>query len=363
MGTARLRPQFVAYLQWRQPLGPATLSVAASEPGAGQERAPCRPLRPELIRLEALPDTRRASADGLSRGAGALWETTVGAAVLLHDPRRRDGTAYLGLLRCVNDVESLERFVGLALEQAARAGCRRLVGPTGLSPHLQSGVLLDHFHVMPPLHTPYNPPYVPEVMQGVLSPLQPSRLFHVSTAAEDSRVDPRSDAGVNMLRLAKDQWQQVLVPLLVRSFDDEGQFPPPDAEEATFLLEWVSVWPLAVWAAIRDGEPAGYVMLQPDLAAPVARARGGRNPLWRVWLAWRSRRPTTSGRLLFAGVSPEHRGRGVGSQLWRHALAEARRLRVAVLTIGPLPPSHAAVPFLEARGAQAVQSYMLYAWE
>ena len=141
-------------------------------------------MRPQFIHLEALQDTRRKTDKGVPRAAGPLFETTVAAAVLLADPRRRDRTAYLGLLRCVNDVESLERFAGLALEQAAQAGYHRLVGPTGLSPHLQSGVLQDHFHVTPPLHTPYNPPYIPEVMHGALFPLRTRALFHVSTGSD-----------------------------------------------------------------------------------------------------------------------------------------------------------------------------------
>lgn len=319
--------------------------------------------RPELIHLDALPDTRRVQGDGLPRGAGPMWETTVGAAALLLNPRRRDRTAYLGLLRCVNDVESLERFVGMALEQAARAGYWRLVGPTGLSPHLQSGVLLDHFHITPPLHTPYNPPYVPEVMQGALSPHQASRLYQVSTEAAPPDLDRCVDAKTEIVRLDENDWLRILTPLFTQVFDDAGEFPPPDAEEAAFLLDWVSVWPLAVWAAIQDGEPAGFVMLQPDLAAPVSRARGGRNLLWRSWLAWRSRRPATAGRLLFGGVTPDRRGLGIGSRLWQHALSEARTAGWHSLTIGPLPSSHPAVPFLEARGAEARQSYMLYAWQ
>jgi GNAT superfamily N-acetyltransferase len=318
---------------------------------------------PQLIHLEALPDTRRLDRKGMARPTGPLWETPVCAAALLMDPRRRDRTAYLSLLRCTNDAESLERFVGIALEQAAQAGYRRLVGPTGLSPHLQSGVLLDHFDITPPLHTPYNPPYMPEVTQAALSPLQSSRLYHVATDSEPSHAGGAANRGIEIVRLDESDWQRTLVPLFTQVFDDPGEFPPPDAEEAVFLLEWVSVWPLSVWVAFRDGEPVGFVMLQPDLAGPVTRARGGRNPLWRLWLTLRSRRPVASGRLLFGGVAPGHRGKGIGGRLWRHALGEARAAGWESVTVGPLPQSHPAATFLESRGAEARQSYKLYASE
>lgn len=319
--------------------------------------------RPQLIHLEALQDTRRPDKKGLPGSPGPMWEHTVAAAVLLHDPRRRDGTGYLALMRCLNNVEVLERFLGLAMEQAAYSGCRRLVGPTGLSPHLQSGVLQDNFHIMPPLHTPYNPPYVPEVMQSVLSPLRSARLYHVATNTAQPPPARSTPDGIRIAPIPKEQWPHTLIPIFTRSFDDAGEFPAPDEEEAAFLLDWISAWPVAAWTAVQDEEPVGFLILQPDLARPVARAQGGRNHLWRLWLSWRSRRPVKAGRLLFAGVLPEYRGRGIGSLLWQHALSEARSAGWRELTIGPLPLSHPALPFLEARGAQARQSYRLYATE
>lgn len=320
-------------------------------------------LRPQLIHMQALQDTRRPSDKGIPRPSASMWETTVGAAVLLADPRRRDRTAYLALLRCVNNVEALERFVGLALEQAAQVGYRRLVGPTGLSPHLQTGVLQDHFHITPPLHTPYNPPYVPEVMQGALSPLPASRLYCLETDAPTEDIGPVDGSAARIVRIGDADHKPALIPLFPRVFDDVGEFPAPDEAEAEFLLDWIAPWPYTAWAALRDGEPVGFVILQPDLAGPVTRAQGGRNLLWRTWLKWRSGRPVSSGRLLFGGVVPEHRGQGIGSRLLQHALHMARTAGWQNLMVGPLPPTHPSVPLLLAHGAQARQSYRLYASE
>ena len=195
---------------------------------------------------------------------------------------------------------------------------------------------------------------------------QSSRLYHISVdAAVDAAItevgEPASGYA-NIVRL-DDNWQRTLLPLFTQVFDDDDKFPQPDEEEASFLLDWVSAWPLSAWAAIQDGKPAGFVMLQPDLAGPIIRAKGGRNHLWRPWLAWRSRRSVKSGRLLFGGVLPEHRGNGIGNQLWQHALREAKAAGWQSLTIGPLPLSHPAVPFLKAKGTEARQSYRLYTSE
>ena len=60
------------------------------------------------------------------------------ATIVQIDRRRTDSTAYLSLLRCANDEETLERVLALALEYAGEQGCDRLVGPTGPTPSWQT---------------------------------------------------------------------------------------------------------------------------------------------------------------------------------------------------------------------------------
>jgi GNAT superfamily N-acetyltransferase len=85
-------------------------------------------------------------------------------------------------------------------------------------------------------------------------------------------------------------------------------------------------------------------------------------------------RPVAAGRLLFGGVLPAWRGRGVGAALWGWALAAARARGWRTLTIGPLwsprrvsrvpaaDPEPLAAAFLLARGALPRQTYHLYEW-
>lgn len=108
----------------------------------------------------------------------------------LCDPRRREGTAYLALLHCVNDPESLDRLLGRLAEALSARGCRRVIGPIGLSPHLGSGLLQDCWGQLPPLHTPYNPPYVPEVVGSAMRPLDRARLYHLEVPTEPLSPPP-----------------------------------------------------------------------------------------------------------------------------------------------------------------------------
>jgi len=311
-------------------------------------------LNPVPIYVEALPRRRNRSRSAL---ASPVFEQSVAAAVVLIDPRRQDGVAYLALLHLINDVETLEWLLEYLAEPLLSRGYHRIIGPTGLSPHLGTGLLQDYWSILPPLHTPYNPPYLPEIADIVLHRRSHSRLYHLQIPPElpvrgDSRVEI---APLELARLASD-----LLPLFAEACPSWLNFAPPDVEEAIFLLRWLGNWPLFGWLAQVESQPVGFVLLQPDISPFLRWARGGRNPLWRLWLAWASRRPVRCGRLLYLAVLPGWRKRGIGSRLLYQAMLTAKQQGWQSFSIGPLPGTIAAAKFLENRGAQPQQTYLLY---
>jgi GNAT superfamily N-acetyltransferase len=282
----------------------------------------------------------------------------VAATALLVDRHRRDDTGYLALLACANDVETFERLVGAALEQAAMQGCHRLWGPVGLSPHLGAGMLESHFHLLPPLHSPYNPPYLPEVAASIMEPIVEGVIYRLPVGESVAVEGPAQLVAATAAQLAGD-----LLPLLAAASTWGDLFPRPDAAEAAFLAHWLGVWPLQVWTAEAEGEPVGLLVLQPDVGARVARARGGRNPLWRGWLGWQARRRVRTGRLLWLGVLPTQRGRGIGQQLWAHAVTLAAQAGWHEMTLGPLPAAHPGGTFLARQGGVTAQRVTIYETE
>ena len=261
-------------------------------------------------------------------------------------------------MHCANDEETLERLLGVALEAAAGAGCYRLVGPTGPTPHLQSGVLVDHFHLSPPLHTPYNPPYLADLLASTMEPCAESVLYHQAVpSVVDPPTGPARLVPLEPGRLARD-----LLPLLAESVAGNGDFPAPTAAEAELLLLWLGAYPLAGWVAEVQELPVGFVLVQPDLAPLMRRVDGGRYWPARAYAAWRKTAPVRAGRLLLCAVDPAWRGQGVGRQLWQQVLHHARVQGWRSLTCGPLAPDAAAAGFLLAAGARQAQRYMLYEW-
>lgn len=319
---------------------------------------------PAFLHVEALQGRPRRDGETMRTVAVATMEEPVAAALVMADPRRRDSTAYLALLTCANDEESLDRLLGAAQETAWSLGCTRLLGPVGLSPYIQAGALVNYFHVTPPLHTPYNAPYLPDVLHASLEAAGETQLYSVAVAAPAALApDPLAAGPAQIMPLDPARLAGDLLPLFTAALENKLGFPPPDAVEAAFLLDWWGRYPLAGWLAVRDNTPVGFVLCQPDLARLMQATRGGR-PLWRrAWLNWRRTHPAQAGRVLAGGVLPAWRNRGIGAQLWRQALAHAHSQDWRTLTVGPLEPQSAAAASLSAHAAAAQQRYTIYATE
>jgi GNAT superfamily N-acetyltransferase len=106
-----------------------------------------------------------------------------------------------------------------------------------------------------------------------------------------------------------------LVALLGILFSQESEFAPDDAKQASALEKILSDETVGRIYVAREG---GQVVAMATLLYTISTAEGGMAAL-----------------LEDVVVQPGHRGRGIGSALLRHLLAEARKqgaLRVTLLT-------------------------------
>lgn len=315
-------------------------------------------LNPAFLHVEAFYRRQSNQRAALADPASGIFETPLAAAVILRDERRRDGTAYLGLYHGSSDDEATSLLLYSAMEVLMADGYYRIIGPTGLSPWATTGVLQDHWNQAPPLHTPYNPPYLPEMLEHRMCPQVYSHLYHLPVPSYPQSMPhrPADLIPLDPARLAAD-----LLPLLGAATENRAGFALPDAAEAAFLLRW---WGhgLIGWLAQIADQPVGFILLQPDLAARLRQAGGGRRLHWRAWLRLRRGAPVGRGRVLLMGVLPKCRGQGVGRQLWNRALQTAREAEWQQLTVGPVAAGETAAAILRQKGAEPRQSYALYEW-
>lgn len=315
--------------------------------------------QPVFVYVEALPrqQPHRSSDPQQIAFSTSLFEVPTAAAVILTDPRRHDGAAYLALGRWIHDLASVRALFNFVSENLAESGVRRLIGPTGLAPSWGGGLLVGHWNRWPAQHTPYNPPYLPELLERG-RPAGHSHLFHLAVAESGTTVD----GPAKLHRVSTDAEQDIIRSLIVATADKRPNLLPPDELEAAFLLRWLRLAKAQIWLAQINDLPVGFITLQPDLAGRLRRARGGRSVFWRAWLAAANRRPVGQGRILAGGVLPDWRGKGIGRQLMAQALLGAGEQKWEQVAIGPVAAESRAAGFLSHFGATAGQRYELKMW-
>ena len=307
-------------------------------------------LNPNLLYFDGLRHSKVKSANP------AFFESPLVTAVLQQDPRRHDRTACLSYLHCANSAESFLDFQDKIVEELSKLGIRRVIGPTGLSPHIGSGALQNQWQLPQPHHAPYNPPYLPEILARRMHPIAKSQLFHFTVPAERPSISQTSSATIRPLNL--NDLATTLLPVLASACQNPVGFAPPDALEARFWQQWLGAG-LHGWVAWADESPVGLVLLLPDLAERLRRTKGGRG-LWWLGMTAVQKLPTKAGRLLLSGVLPTWQGQGIGQQLWQQTIRSAHDAGWKTLTIGPVWEGGTAVTWLQKRGAEPKQTYRLY---
>lgn len=293
-------------------------------------------LKPRCLWLEAL------SRDHTFRGSS--FETPVATAAVRRDPHFHD-TGYLTLLHFVNDRATLRALLESLAETLRPHGVRTLIGPTHLLPGLGDGALGSHWHLPPPPDTPHGPPYAPEHLDALMSPLETLSLFQLSTAQEMVGAAEVVLEPLEPERLAGD-----LLPLLQPASAASPALSPPDTTEARALLRWLKPYRPFGFSAHLPGAPdtpVGFAFLYgyPDGAFNLVPPR--------------RKRRSQAGRL-WGGVLPTFRRQGVGRALLRAALGTALSSGWDSLSVGPVSQGGDAEAFLRACGGVQQQRYTLY---
>lgn len=288
---------------------------------------------------------------------GGLIEQPLVASLLTIDKRRQDATGYLSLLQCVNDRPTLRLYLEKVAEFFQAEGVFRIIGPTGISPHIGSGALIDRWHQTTPLHSAYHPPYFAEIAAQLMRPIETRRLYVLPISAVSVPVLPQN---IGIQPLPIDQLQGPLLPLLQAACANRLGFVLPDENEAEFLLSWLGKSTLHGWLVTIDEQAAGFGLLQADMSLLYRKMRGGRSIWGQAGMWWGQKRPFKQGRLLFGSVRPSFRQQGIGRLLLQHIIWDAYQRGWQRLMVGPLREDETAVRLLQNAGAQPQHTYQLY---
>ena len=258
-----------------------------------------------------------------------------------HNSFHDDNCGFFGFFECENDVHIAKELFQNAEEWLKKKGFDNIIGPVNPSTNETCGMLLDGYSVPPMIMMPYNPPYYPQIMEAagytkakdlyayIIDPNKGmperytrllDRILKHNPGYRIEKADVRNLNGelAKIKSIYNEAWEK-----------NWGFVPMTDMEldELAKSLRQI-IRPEFLYFAICDGEPAGFVLILPNLA-PALKAVNGKINIFNLFKFLMAMRRTNSGRMLTLGVKKKFRNKGLELLLIRQAMDSAVQMKWA----------------------------------
>jgi len=246
-------------------------------------------------------------------------------AVLDHrrwNQHRGSRDAIFTLFESIDDESVATGLFEAAAQWATSRGLVDLVGPIGMLPSDGHGVLVEGFELPPVLGVGYHPPYYDRLIKAAgfikATDYLSGRVAvdHDVPAALFAAADAAAAAGgyrVVTLRSRRElrRWAPRIGELYNGTFQSNWEHIPVDEAEIRAMADqFLPIADPRLIAFLEHGDDiAGYLLILPDVASAVRRARGRLTP-GAVLSVLRAVRTTREVILLGFGITPPHRGAG-----------------------------------------------------
>lgn len=329
-----------------------------------------RPLDAELrLRLDPRRDPFWEHAEGVLLLALRDGQP-VGRLLVAHDrlrsERAGEGVATFGLFEAEDDPRASGALFETARAWARDRGLRRLLGPFYLSIHDQVGLLVEGFHLAPRVLMPYGRPSYPALLEGAgLRPVREFLAYEWDVQAQRAfdLGPPRPGTVIRTFRpeLPREETARFL-EVYNEAFAENWGFVPMTAAEAR-----AAVADFLRYADLRlprfaevEGEPAGFLLLLPDLNEAVRHARGKLWPLGLLRIL-RHRRRIRSVRVMTAAVRPRFRPGALALHLIHAIWRAGREAGYRTAEFGYVDSENRTMRrIVERLGARPVKRYRVY---
>jgi hypothetical protein len=333
---------------------------------------------------EWTPIPRRAEAALFDpRHNPTLARTEVARWVAVHDgtavgriaasaPEHPAGIGYFGFFESPDDPAVAGALLHAAEGWLRERGRQRVLGPVGITPRDQIGLLVEGFDRPAALLTPYNPPYYATLLEGAgyrprvrlrAYTWRPDMVDTLGMIALGTQISARGDLTIRPVDPDRLQDEATLVArLLNQAFQHVwGYVPITDAEALAIAKNMAPILdPSLCLIALRRGEPCGVALTVPDANWLFRRIGGRWWPFgWLVALLWRHRIPRA--RFMALGVPPGRRATGTAVQLMlaTHRALIAGGYRSAELS-QVFDENQPMRRLLERMGCQVIKRYVVF---
>jgi hypothetical protein len=244
----------------------------------------------------------------------------------LHLERYNDATGFFGLLEAEDDPQVFRLLFETAEQWLREQGMRRVRGPFNLSINEECGLLVDGLDTPPVVMMGHARPWYPERVEAQgYSGVQDLLAYHIHTDFSAppglDRLAARVASRVRLRPMSRKDFRRDL-DIIKDIFEDAwaqnwGFIPFTDEEFATLgkNLKFL-VPPEFVRIAEVDGEPAGMMVVFPNLNEAIRDLNGRLLPLGWLKLLWRLKvRGLKSGRVPLMGVRRRFHNSRLGAVL------------------------------------------------
>jgi len=230
------------------------------------------------------------------------------------NPTAKDGVGHFGMIAAEDDPDVFAALFAAAEAWLKARGCKVAQGPVNLSTNEEVGLLVEGHDTPPMFMMGHDAPHTPARIEGQGYAAAKDIYAYVCSVADDlppsilRRVrKPPADGVVlrtlDMKRL--DQEVRTLTGILNDAWANNWGFTPTTAAETQALANNMKLLldPRLAWFAEIDGEPAGFMILLPNINEAIADLKGKLLPFGWAKLLWRLKvKGPKTGRVPLMGV-------------------------------------------------------------
>jgi hypothetical protein len=230
------------------------------------------------------------------------------------NPQTAEGIGNFGLIAAEDDPEVFTALFREAEAWLKARGCKMALGPVNLSTNEEVGLLVEGRETPPMFMMSHDPKHVGERIEGQGYSRAKDLFAYACDAQADlpeplrRRIRKGAPAGVTLRMVDMKRFDaevRTLTEILNDAWSGNWGFTPTTEAETKALASTLKLVldPKLTWFADIDGEPAGFMVLLPNLNEAIADLNGKLFPFGWAKLIWRLKvRGPKTGRVPLMGV-------------------------------------------------------------
>jgi hypothetical protein len=230
------------------------------------------------------------------------------------NPQTAEGVGHFGMIAAEDDPAVFRALFAAAEAWLLARGCRTAIGPVNLSTNEEVGLLVEGADTPPMFMMSHDAPHTPSRIEALGYRKARDLYAYQCSVADDlpepllSRVRRPLPEGVSLRTVDMKRFGdevRTLTGILNDAWSGNWGFTPTTEAETQALANTLKlvIDPRLTWFADIDGEPAGFMVLLPNINEAIADLGGRLLPFGWAKLVWRLKvRGLKTGRVPLMGV-------------------------------------------------------------